>query len=255
MEMAVIMMRLDKFLVEMGAGSRSEVKKQISKGLVLVNGIVVRKPEMKIQEQEDVVMFSGKEYRYEAFVYYMLHKPAGVISATEDRKDKTVLDLIPDKKRPDIFPVGRLDKDTEGLLLLTNDGQLAHRLLSPKKHVDKTYEARISGIVTEEDIREFRTGLDIGDEKPTLPANLEILYTDPTKTESYVSIVIREGRFHQIKRMFEAVGKEVLYLKRIRMGSLVLDTKLLKGESRELTPEEVKMLINETGGEHAKENA
>lgn len=248
MEMAVIMMRLDKFLVEMEAGSRSEVKKQISKGMVTVNGKIVSRPETKIDESGAVVVCAGKCYTYTKYVYYMLHKPAGVVSATEDKKEKTVLELIPDKKRGDIFPVGRLDKDTEGLLFLTNDGQLAHQLLSPKKHVDKTYEANIRGIVTEEDIKKFAEGLDIGDEKPTLPAKLQILHTDTKAECSFVSIVIREGRFHQIKRMFEAVGKEVLYLKRVGMGSLVLDKQLEKGHYRELTEEEVKELYKKQGG-------
>lgn len=244
------MIRLDKFLVEMGAGSRSEVKKKITKGLVCVNGTVIRKPETKVQEENTVVTYEGKDYRYEAFVYYMLHKPSGVVSATEDKTERTVLDLISDKKRKDLFPVGRLDKDTEGLLLITNDGQMAHRLLAPKKHVDKTYEAKITGFLSENDIRKFESGLDIGDDKPTLPATVSVLWTDEKNRESYVSVTIREGRFHQIKRMFLAIGKEVLYLKRIQMGTLQLDKALKKGESRELTKEEINALKKTAGGSH-----
>lgn len=243
MEMAVVMMRLDRFLTEMGAGSRQEVKKMIFKGLVSVDGAAVKKPETKIDEKTASVTVQGKEYRYEAFVYYMLNKPAGVVSATTDGRSKTVLDLITDKKRKDIFPVGRLDRDTEGLLLLTNDGALSHRLLSPKKHVDKTYEAKISGIVTEDDVKKFADGIDIGDDKPTLPAKLELLYTDKESGISWISLTIQEGRFHQVKRMFHALGKEVAYLKRVRMGSLTLDDTLPKGGYRELTEEEKKNLL------------
>ena len=169
----------------------------------------------------------------------MLNKPAGVISATEDAAARTVLDLIATKKRKDLFPVGRLDKDTEGLLLITNDGELAHRLLSPKKHVDKVYFARIAGRVTEEDREAFAIGVDIGDEKLTLPAELRILCSDEV---SEIELTIREGRFHQVKRMFEAVGKEVIYLKRLSMGQLVLDDSLNVGAYRELTKEELKLL-------------
>ena len=162
----------------------------------------------------------------------MLHKPAGVISASEDPKQKTVIDLLNERKRKDLFPVGRLDKDTEGLLLITNDGDLAHRLLHPKKHVDKTYLAKIRGEATQEMVEAFAQGLDIGDDKPTLPAKMEILSVGE---ESQVTITIREGRFHQIKRMVEAVGSEVLYLKRLSMGPLTLDEDLPLGQYRPLT--------------------
>lgn len=231
-------LRLDKYLADMGLGTRSEVKKVIQKGQVMVNDVSVKKPETKIDTQSDVVSYQGKEVAYAEFEYYMLHKPAGVVSATEDKKDQTVLDLI-DSKRKDLFPVGRLDKDTEGLLLITNDGQLAHRLLSPSKHVDKVYFARIDGKVTEEDVRIFSTGIDIGDEKPSLPAELTILNSSD---ESEIELTIREGRFHQVKRMFHAVGKEVTYLKRLRMGTLVLDENLPVGQFRQLTKKEIEQL-------------
>lgn len=184
-------------------------------------------------------MADGRPVSYRKFEYYMLHKPAGVVSATKDPKEKTVLDLIDGAKRRDIFPVGRLDKDTEGLLILTNDGALAHRLLSPAKHVDKTYYAKVLGEVTEEDIRRFKEGLDIGDEKPALPADLTIISAGEV---SEVSLIIREGRFHQVKRMFQAVGKEVTYLKRTAMGGVVLDEDLAAGKWRELKKEELEQL-------------
>ena len=169
------MMRLDKYLAEMGVGTRQEVKKQIRQGKVTVNGTVVKAADTKIDETCDEVTIGGRNISYVSYEYYMLNKPGGVVSATEDRRDTTVIDLIKDKKRKDLFPVGRLDKDTEGLLLITNDGDLAHRLLAPKKHVDKIYYAKIKGIVTEEDVRLFEKGVHIGDEKPTMPAALEIL--------------------------------------------------------------------------------
>lgn len=234
--------RLDKYLTEMSVGSRSEVKKAIIKGLTEVNGETVKKPEQKIDLALDQVCFQGRRITYVAMEYYMLNKPAGVISASEDRHETTVVDLITEKKRKDLFPVGRLDKDTEGLLLITNDGELAHRLLSPKKHVDKVYYAKIDGNVTEEDKKVFAEGVDIGEEKPTLPAKLDILKSGE---ESEITLTIREGKFHQVKRMFHAVGKEVVYLKRLRMGSLVLDENLKPGEYRALTDEERRLLTGE----------
>lgn len=240
--MAIIMMRLDRILTEMGAGSRQEVKKLIRKGQVSVNGNIVRKPEEKVPEESADIRCLGLSYNYEPYVYYMLNKPAGIISATEDKKERTVLDLLPKPVRTDLFPVGRLDKDTEGLLLITNDGDLAHQLLSPKKHVDKTYEAVISGIVDKSDVIAFSDGVDIGDEKRTLPAKLEIVNVDTEQAISFIRITIQEGRFHQIKRMFQSVGKEVLFLRRIRMGSLVLDPELKQGTSRRLTPDELQEL-------------
>ena len=223
----------------MGKGTRSEVKKAISKGLVRVNDMVVKKPETKLDTDVDSVLYNGETVGYAQFEYYMLNKPAGVISATEDRREKTVVDLITDKKRKDLFPVGRLDRDTEGLLLITNDGELAHRLLSPVKHVDKVYYAKIDGIVTEADVEAFQKGVDIGEEKPTRPARLRILISDEV---SEIELTIREGKFHQVKRMFHAVGKEVVYLKRLRMGTLVLDESLKTGAYRPLTEEEITKL-------------
>ena len=232
-------MRLDKFLSEMGVGSRSEVKKWITKGQVQVNDEVIKKPEFKMDPKSDQILFQGNQVSYAEYEYYMLHKPAGVISATEDSKEMTVIDLISEKLRKDLFPVGRLDKDTEGLLLITNDGELAHRLLSPKKHVDKTYFAVIDGKVTEDDIQIFKQGVDIGDEKLTMPADLVILKSDEI---SEIELTIREGRFHQVKRMFHAVGKEVTYLKRLRMGTLQLDDTLEPGQYRALTKKEIEKL-------------
>ena len=219
--------RIDKYLADMSVGTRSQVKQMIRKGLVTVNGETVKKPEQKVRIQHDRVAVSGRDIAFENEVYLMLYKPAGVVSATKDPREKTVLDLIQDKKRKDLFPAGRLDKDTEGLLLLTNDGKLAHEMLSPKKHVDKVYYAEIDGKVTREDAEHFLAGVDIGDEKKTMPAVLEIL---SSADRSRVLLTIREGRFHQVKRMFHAAGKEVLFLKRIQMGSLKLDEKLSDDE-------------------------
>ena len=242
MEMSEII-RLDKYLADMSIGTRQEVKKYIRQGRVKINEDIIKKPEYKIREDEDKITFDGAPVAYETFEYYMLNKPAGVISATEDKRDKTVLDLIKEKKRKDLFPVGRLDKDTEGLLLITNDGALAHRLLSPKKHVDKCYYAKISGGVTEDDVRVFKERINIGtQEEPewTMPAELKILEKG---TVSRIRLTIREGKFHQVKRMFLAVGKEVVYLKRERMGALVLDEELAPGEYRKLTDSELKSIL------------
>ena len=235
-------MRLDKYLSEMGCGTRSQVKKEIARGNVTVNGKLVLHPEEKVDTERDTVTCQGMEISYIRYEYYMLNKPAGVVSATEDGRERTVVSLIGERQRKDLFPVGRLDKDTEGLLLITNDGNLAHCLLSPKKHVDKVYYARIAGAVTEADRKVFASGVDIGDEKLTLPAELKLLSSAVSEDGSVVSeieLTVREGRFHQVKRMFQAVGKEVVYLKRIRMGNLLLDEALKPGEYRRLTEEEV----------------
>lgn len=231
--------RLDKYLADMGCGTRSQVKREIAGGSVMVNGVPARRPEDKIDTEKDSVVFRGSPVGYVEYEYFMLNKPAGVVSATEDRKERTVLDLIDARQRKDLFPVGRLDKDTEGLLLITNDGEMAHRLLSPKKHVDKVYYAKVAGRITEEHVRLFAEGVDIGDEKPALPAELTVLSSGEI---SEIELVIREGRFHQVKRMFQAAGGEVIYLKRLRMGSLVLDGGLEPGEYRKLTEEEVRAL-------------
>lgn len=232
------MMRLDKYLAEMGVGTRQEVKKQIRQGKAAVNGTVVKAADTKIDETSDEVTICGRNISYVSYEYYMLNKPAGVVSATEDRRDTTVIDLIKEKKRKDLFPVGRLDKDTEGLLLITNDGDLAHRLLTPKKHVDKVYYAKIDGMVTEEDVKRFAEGINIGaeEEEMTRPAKLDIMRS---AEESEIRLTIHEGKFHQVKRMFLAVGKEVTYLKRERMGTLCLDENLKPGEYRLLTEEEI----------------
>ena len=237
------MMRLDRYLCETGFGTRSQVKALLKKGLVQVDGEIVKKPELKIDENRAQVFCGGAAAGYQKYVYLMMNKPPGVLSATEDRRQKTVLDLVEGPVPDGLFPVGRLDKDTEGLLLLTNDGELAHRLLSPKKHVDKIYEAKVEGRVTEEHVRRFEEGLDIGEKKLTLPAALEILSSGE---ESRVRVTIREGKFHQIKRMFEAVGCRVLWLKRLSMGSLRLDGSLEPGEYRTLKPEEIERLKEQT---------
>ena len=232
--------RLDKFLADAGKGTRSEVKKFIQKGQVQVNGVPAKKPELKVDPEKDTVVLSGETVgAAPEFVYYLLHKPAGYVSATEDKRDKTVMELVA-SDRKGLFPVGRLDKDTEGLLLVTNDGELAHRLLSPKKHVDKCYFTRVTGQIHEEDIHRFKEGLDIGDERKTLPADLEILSSGEI---SEAKVTIREGRYHQVKRMFEAIGCKVIYLKRLSMGNLTLDPALEKGAFRKLTEEEIAALL------------
>ncbi len=265
-------LRLDKYLADMQAGTRSEVKQMIRKGRVTVNERVVRSPEQKVDPAEDTVALDGVNIGYVTLEYWMLNKPQGVVSATEDRRERTVLSLLPDAARKDLFPVGRLDKDTEGLLLLTNDGPLAHALLSPKRHVDKVYRAVVSGVPGQREQEAFAGGLDIGDETETLPARLEILgvcsleegvretvspspdfsaevrgWRAADEQElpercSEVEITIREGRYHQIKRMFEAVGMRVLFLKRMSMGPLHLDPDLEPGQARRLTEGEIAAL-------------
>ena len=235
------MMRLDKFLSEMGVGTRSEVKAYLKKGQVTLNGEIVKKPEVKIDENNDKVCYLGQVLSYEAVQYFLLNKPAGCVTATRDHLSDTVMSFLPENRRDDLFPVGRLDKDTEGLLLITNDGQLAHELLSPRKHVDKIYFAVIDGEVREEHKQLFQDGLNIGDEDLTLPAKLDILKSGET---SEIELTIHEGRFHQVKRMFEAIGTKVTYLKRISMGPLTLGN-LQPGEVRVLTDEELDALRKE----------
>ena len=234
------MMRLDKFLCEMGVGTRSEVKTYLKKGQVTVNGEIIKKPEVKIDENKDDICFQGRPLIYEAVQYFLLNKPAGCVTATKDNLSETVMSFLPDNRRDDLFPVGRLDKDTEGLLLITNDGQLAHELLSPRKHVDKTYFAVIDGKVREEHKQLFLDGLDLGDDYLTMPAKLKILKSGEV---SEIELTIQEGRFHQVKRMFEAIGTKVTYLKRISMGPLVLGD-LKPGEVRILTDSELEALRN-----------
>ena len=234
--------RLDKFLADALQSTRSEVKKQIRKGQVFVNGACIRNPEARINPDTDQVTAGGQALeKPKDFVYYLLHKPAGYVSATEDPREKTVLDLVP-KGRRNLFPVGRLDKDTEGLLLITDDGPLAHDLLSPAKHVDKTYFAVVSGQVTEEDIGKVKEGLEIGEKRPTLPADLSVLrvYRNPEgETLSDIHLTIHEGKFHQVKRMMAALGKPVQYLRRISMGSLTLPDDLPPGQYMEIEREKI----------------
>ncbi|WP_033541577.1 pseudouridine synthase [Planococcus sp. CAU13] len=230
-------MRLDKFLSNMGFGSRKDVKVLLKSKAVEVNGEVVRDAKQHVDEAADVITVAGDRVEYVEFIYLMMNKPPGVISATEDKYDETVIDLLGDEERHfEPFPVGRLDKDTEGLLLLTNDGKLAHELLSPRKHVDKTYFARIEGRVTEEDGEAFRRGVILDDGYKTKEASLKILKSGE---ESEIELTITEGKFHQVKRMFESVGKRVIYLKRLSMGTLQLDPDLKLGEYRYLTEEEL----------------
>jgi 16S rRNA pseudouridine516 synthase len=244
--------RLDKMLGHLGYGTRSELKKSVKAGSVSVNGKIVKDSGLQVDPYEDEVLFDGQPIRpYREFIYLMMNKPAGVVSATEDLRDRTVVDLLGAEQAAfEPFPVGRLDKDTEGLLLLTNDGQLAHRLLSPKKHVPKTYYAEVAGRVTEEDWTAFLQGVTLDDGYMTLPAQLRILEVTPAVGEgggdwrSRIELTITEGKFHQVKRMFEAVGKKVLYLKRLTMGSLRLDERLQLGEVRELTVEELDELLH-----------
>lgn len=227
------MERLDKIISATGKKSRREVREMVRQGRVLVDGKPAPAPDMKVDPQTAVILLDGEPLGYEKFTYVMLHKPAGVLTATEDRRQETVLDLLPPElRRRALSPVGRLDKDTEGLLLLTNDGQLAHRLLSPKSHVDKVYYARVDGALEPGDIAAFAAGMTLGDGLECLPAGLEIL----SPTEALVTL--REGKFHQVKRMLAARGKPVLYLKRLSMGRLRLDPALAPGAWRMLTEEE-----------------
>ena len=230
-------LRLDKYLADLSVDTRAKVKLLIRKGRVRVNGETAKKPEMKVDTDEDTVTVDGRELTYHPFEYYMLNKPAGVLSAARDKKQPTVLDLI-ESDRKDLFPVGRLDKDTVGLLLICNDGQLAHNLLSPTRHVDKTYEVRLDHPLTKEDKEALESGVDIGDDTMTLPATLDLVY----ENSDHVNITIHEGRFHQIKRMFLSRGKTVTYLKRLSMGTLTLDPVLSEGEYRPLTEREIQQL-------------
>lgn len=235
--------RLDKILVHMGTGSRSEIRRMARAGEIFVNGSPVKDASIKIDPVHDEIVVRGERIVFREFIYIMMNKPAGVISATEDGKEKTVVDLL-DRSlqhfRP--FPVGRLDKDTTGLMLLTNDGKLAHQLLSPKHNVAKTYEAVVTGKVTEQDIRRFEEGVTLKDGYTTRPAKLEVMAADDDKERSLVHVTITEGKYHQIKRMFASIGKKVLSLKRLTLGPLRLDPALKEGEYRELTKAETEML-------------
>ena len=237
-------MRLDKFLVACAVGSRTEVKNLLKAGRVTVNGKKEKSAKLQIDEERDEIRFDGQVLEYEEFVYYMMNKPQGVISATEDTKHRTVLDLLDDFARTkEVFPVGRLDIDTHGLLLLTNDGQLAHALLSPKRHVDKTYLAQVKGIMTQEDVETFSKGIPLKD-FTCQPAKLEIMSVDPEKNQSKIRVTITEGKFHQVKRMVAYCGKEVIDLQRLTMGTLILDENLERGEWRRVSQEELELLFD-----------
>ncbi len=235
-------MRLDKLLAHSGIGTRKEVKKLIKKGVITVNGQIAKDAGMIVDTARDEVFMGNDKIDYKEVVYIMMNKPKGVITSTYDPSERTVIDLLPPEMTLlNPFPVGRLDKDTEGLLLITNDGELAHKLLSPKKGVVKKYYAQTQGIVDENDVKAFKEGITLEDGYKTLPARLEILRAGST---SEVYIYLSEGKYHQIKRMFKALGKQVIYLKRIAMGCLILDENLKPGEWRELTKEEVESLQN-----------
>ncbi len=236
--------RVDKVLANLGYGTRKELKKLAKSGVITVNGEVVKDTATKIDPENDEIVFMDELVRYRKYVYLMLNKPAGYISATEDYLHDTVLELIDEEYLVfNLFPVGRLDKDTEGLLMLTNDGQLAHRLLAPKNRVPKTYFAKVSGIVDEHDVEEFSDGVMLDDGYETLPAELKIVNVSESDLISEIELTIVEGKFHQVKRMFEAVGKSVVYLKRLSMGNLILDNDLELGEYREITEEELESMI------------
>ncbi len=228
--------RLDKFLADMGRGTRGQIREMAKKGRISINGQPVKKTDLKVDPERDAVAVDGQPVAYVTHEYYMLHKPAGVVTATEDNLHRTVMDLL-ETARKDLFPVGRLDIDTEGLLLITNDGELAHQLLSPKKHVDKVYFARVAGALPEDAAQRMAEGMTLRDGTPVLPAELAIDGTDGNET--LVRLTIREGKFHQVKRMFEALGCRVTYLKRLSMGPLALDPELPCGAARPLTEQEI----------------
>ena len=233
-------MRIDKYLANMNVGSRKEVHSLIKKKVVTVNGELVTTPKQQVKE-DDLVVVDGNEIAYQQYHYFLLNKPKGVISATEDRSQQTVISLLKTKDRyQGIAPVGRLDKDTTGLLLLTNDGALAHELLAPNKHVTKVYRAKISGVASEETIKTFASGITLGDGTKLKPAKLEILAQDKVHDLSQIEVQIQEGKYHQIKRMFGAVGMKVLELDRISMGKLSLPTDLKRGQYQEITRDKIK---------------
>lgn len=232
--------RLDKILSSMGYGSRKEVKQYVKDGLVTVNGKLVKNAKEKANPYEDEIVIDGELVEYREFIYIMLNKPQGFVSSTDDYVSRTVLELIDyDYLIFEPFPAGRLDKDTEGLLFLTNDGKLAHKILTPKNEVPKTYYAEVDGRVLDEHIEEFKKGVTLDDDYETMPAELEILESDDI---SKIKLTIMEGKYHQVKRMFESIGMEVVYLKRLTMGPLVLDEDLELGEYRELTDDELRAL-------------
>lgn len=242
-------MRLDKLVAELTGLTRSQARDVIVKGRVCVNGEVKRVIAEQVKEESDVLTLDGKELSFQRFVYFMLNKPAGTVSATQDKEAKTVLSLLSaeDRKRRNLFPVGRLDKDTEGLLFLTDDGMLSHQLISPRKHADKLYFAKLQRGITEEDITLFASGMKVDEELTAMPAVLRKLTEEESGAfllpgEFAAAVTLQEGKFHQVKRMFAATGNEVLYLKRMAMGGVILDEALRPGEYRELTEKEVERL-------------
>lgn len=235
------MERLDKILSNLGYGSRKEIKSLIKKGEIVIDGEIVKDNGVKVDPNKSVIKVNGEEINYRKYIYIMMNKPGGVVSATFDNYDETVIDLLDYEDAVfEPFPVGRLDKDTEGLLLITNDGDVNHRLTSPKWHVDKVYYAEIDKIVDEKDIKAFEKGITLDDGYKCLPAKLEILSADENGSE--VKVIIQEGKFHQVKRMFEAREKKVVYLKRLEMGNLTLDDTLSEGEYRELREDELELI-------------
>lgn len=243
-------MRIDKLLCELNLGTRSQIKEQIRKGQVSVNGKIQKDPGTKVDEKNDVILLNGKRILYKPYVYYLLHKPKGCITATRDSKEQTVMDVFCNSIRSkqegelsgipirDLFPVGRLDKDTTGLLLITNDGELAHKLLSPAHHVEKTYLVCVDKELTEEAVEKLTEGVDIGEKKRTRPARIEV------QSERNCLITITEGKYHQVKRMFQAVGYQVVSLHRLSMGGLSLPEDLKEGQARELDDAALQSLLD-----------
>lgn len=236
-------MRLDKFLADAGLGSRSQVKELIKKGKIAVDGTVCKSADFNVNDGQSISC-NGEDIKSSEFHYYMLNKPAGVITATEDKKDKTVMDLMKGAVGRNLFAAGRLDKDTEGLLLITDDGALSHRLLSPKYHVDKMYEVTCEGDLSTADIEALENGMDIGEDRITLPAKVEVISFSDDANASVVHFTIKEGMFHQVKRMFEKVDHPVIHLKRLTFGPLSLDKNLAPGQWRELSSQEIHALNN-----------
>lgn len=232
-------MRIDKYLANMNVGSRKEVHQLIKKGIVAVNGVTVKTPKQQVKESDQVTV-NGDAVAYQKYHYFLLNKPKGVLSATEDRSQPTVISILaPQDRYQGIVPVGRLDKDTTGLLLLTNDGQLNHELLAPGKHVDKVYRAEIAGVANDATVKTFASGMTLGDGTKLQPAELKILSQDEEHDRSTTEIKICEGKYHQIKRMFGAVGMKVVELERISMGKLTLPANLKRGEYLELKLEDI----------------
>ncbi|MGL5616752.1 MAG: pseudouridine synthase [Sarcina sp.] len=238
------MERLDKVLSNLGYGTRKELKKTVKSGIVTVNGNVVKDSGLQVNPEEDQIFVGDEEVIYREFIYLIMNKPAGVISATYDNRDETVIDLLhPDHQVFEPFPVGRLDKDTVGLLLLTNDGDLNHKLISPKNHVNKVYYAKINAPVNGADIKAFKKGVTLDDGYKCMPGELVVL--ENFEDSSIVEVTIQEGKYHQVKRMFEARGKKVEYLRRIKFGYIDIDETLAEGEYRELTQEELNLLCKD----------